>query len=91
MTPKYDTPQFPPPADCSASKNLVVKADAPPAWSDKFRRVPLIGYYLNAMVQGQNYFAVLENCVDLMAADLEKGMNSEFIGKRVGVKEKSKV
>jgi hypothetical protein len=90
MTPKHDTPQFPPPADTSAS-NLVAKADAPPAWSDKFRRVPLIGNYLNVMVQGQDYFAVLENCVDFMASDLEKGFQSEWIGKRVSVKEKSKV
>jgi len=48
MSPKYDTPQFPPPADVSAS-NLVAKADAPPAWADTYRRVPLIGGYLNVM------------------------------------------
>lgn len=90
MSPKYKTPQFPPPADVSAS-NLVAKADAPPAWSEKFRSVPLIGNYLNVMVQAQSYFAVLENCVDFIAADLEKGLESEWIGKRVAVKEKSKV
>jgi hypothetical protein len=89
MTPKYDTPQFPPPADASAT-NLVAKADAPPAWVEKYRSVPLIGNYLNIMTQMQSYFAVLEHCVDFMAADLEKGLESEWIGKRVGVKEKSK-
>jgi len=90
MPPKYDTPQFPPPADVSAN-NLVAKADAPPAWVEKYRNVPLIGNYLNIMAQVQSYFSVLENCVDFIAADLEKGLESEWIGKRVGVKEKSKV
>jgi len=90
MPPKYDTPQFPPPADVAAS-NLVAKADAPPAWVGRYRRVPLIGNYLNIMAQAQSYFAVQENCVDFIAADLDKGLESEWIGKRVGVKEKSKV
>jgi hypothetical protein len=89
IPPKYDTPQFPPPADASAS-NLVAKADAPPAWVEKYRTVPLIGNYLNIMAQAQSYYAVLENCVDFIAADLEKGLESEWIGKRVAVKEKSK-
>lgn len=88
MSPKYDTPQFPPSADVSAS-NLVVKPDAPPAWRDKFRAVPLIGNYLNIIAQAQSYFSVLENCVDVIAADLEKGLESEWIGKRVAVKERS--
>lgn len=90
IPPKYDTPRFPPPAEASAS-NLVVKADAPPAWVEKYRSVPLIGNYLNIMAQAQSYSAVLENCVDLIAADLEKGLESDLIGKRVGVKEKNKV
>jgi hypothetical protein len=90
INPKYDTPQFPPSADASAS-NLVAQADAPPAWGEKYRSVPLIGNYLNIMAQMQNYYAVLENCVDFIAADLEKGLESEWIGKRVAVKEKSKV
>lgn len=69
----------------------MAKADSPPAWVEKYRRVPLIGNYLNIMAQAQSYYAVQENCVDFMAADLEKGLESEWIGKRVGVKEKSKV
>jgi hypothetical protein len=89
ISPKYDTPQFPAPADVSAS-NLMAKADAPPAWVEKYRSVPLIGNYLNIMAQAQSCYAVLENCVDFMAADLEKGFESEWIGKRLGVKEKSK-
>lgn len=89
ISPKYDTPQFPPPSDASAS-NLVAKADSPPAWVERYRSVPVIGNYLNIIAQSQSYFAVLENCVDFIAADLEKGLESEWIGKRVGVKEKSK-
>lgn len=89
IPPKYDTPKFPPPADVSAG-NLVAQADAPPAWDDKYRSVPLIGNYLNIMAQMQGYYAVLENCVDFIAADLEKGLESEWIEKRVGVKEKAK-
>jgi hypothetical protein len=90
ISPKYNTPQFPPSADTFAS-NLVAKADAPPAWVEKYRSMPLIGNFLNIMAQAQSYFSVLENCVDFIAADLEKGLESEWIGKRVGVKEKSKV
>ncbi|MCJ1396532.1 hypothetical protein MMC18_009423 [Xylographa bjoerkii] len=90
MSPKYDIPQFPPSANATAS-NLVAKADAPPAWVKKYRTVPLIGNYLNIVAQVQSYASVLENCVDFIAADLEKGLESEWIGKRVGVKEKSKV
>ncbi|CAG8957217.1 hypothetical protein HYFRA_00009419 [Hymenoscyphus fraxineus] len=89
MFPKYDTPRYP--ADTDAASNLVAKADAPPAWTEKFRGVPLIGDYLNVMAQSQSYFSVLENCVDFVAADLEMGLRSEWIGKRVGVREKSKV
>lgn len=90
MPPKHKTPQFPPHMDTSAS-NLVAKADTPPAWAEKYRRVPLIGGYLNIMAQAQDYFCVLENCVDFIATDLEKKLESEWIGKRVGVKERSKI
>ena len=90
MSPKYDRPQYPPSADVSAN-NLMAKTDAPPAWRDKYRAVPLIGNYLNIITQMQSYYSVLENCVDVIAADLEKGLESGWIGKRVAVKEKSKV
>ena len=90
MSPKHDPPKFPPSTDTSAD-NLVAKADAPPAWSDKYQTVPLIGNYLNIMTQALDYFSVLEDCVDFIAADLKKGLDSEWIGKRVAVKEKSKV
>jgi hypothetical protein len=90
ISPKYDTPQFPPLTDVSAS-NLVAKADAPLAWVETYRTVPLIGNYLNVIAQAKSYYSIIEDCVDFIAADLEKGLKSEWIGKRVGIKEKSKV
>lgn len=89
MYPKYDPPQFP--AVANASANLLAKADSPPDWTERYRRVPLIGNYLDIMMQAQSYFAVLENCVDFIAADLDKGLESEWVGKRVAVKEKRKI
>ncbi|KAL2060680.1 hypothetical protein VTL71DRAFT_9321 [Oculimacula yallundae] len=89
MNPLHATPQFPPSAECSSS-NLVAKADAPPSWSDKFKAVPLIGDYLNVMAQAGGYIASLENCVDFIAEDLERGLESELVGKRVGIREKGK-
>ena len=90
LIPKYEKPQYPAPADCSAD-NLVVQADTPPLWSRKFVKIPLFGGYLNLMSQAQDYFATLENIVDFIASDLEKGLESEFVGKRVGVKDKSRI
>lgn len=89
MTPKNPTPKFPPSADTSAN-NLIFKANSAPAWTGKLLWIPLIGGYLNAMSQAGNYSAVLEDCVDFIARDLEKGLGSELVGKRVGVKEKGK-
>lgn len=90
LIPKYDKPQYPAPADCTVD-NLVIQADSPPLWSKKFVKIPLIGGYLNLMSQAQDYFATLENIVDVIASDLEKGLESEYVGKRVGVKEKSRI
>jgi hypothetical protein len=72
MPPKYQTPEYPPPADVSRS-NLVAQADAPHARKDSWRSFPLIGSYLSIMTKSSAYYATLENCVDLMAADLEGG------------------
>ena len=88
ITHKYEATQFPPPSDVSAG-NLLAKADAPPAWDPKYQSVPLIGNVCNVMAQAQNYFLVSEDCSDFIAADLETGLKSQWIGKRVGVKQKS--
>jgi len=74
----------------TGAENLVAGADSPPAFSKKLLWVPLIGTYLNIMAQAQDYFAPLEDCVDFMARDLERGLESEYVGKRVGVKVRSK-
>jgi hypothetical protein len=50
----------------------------------------LIGIFLNVLSQGTDYYTTLEDSADFMAADLEKGLQSEFVGKRVGLKEKPK-
>lgn len=42
------------------------------------------------MTQVSSYYTSMEESVDFLAADLEKGLQSEFIGKRVGLKEKPK-
>lgn len=65
-------------------------ADAPPAWKNTLKGVPVLGTYLNIFANAAKYGTPLEDCVDFMAADLEKGLDSEFIGKRVGVKVKPK-
>lgn len=90
LIPKYDKPQYPAPADCSID-NLVVQADFPPLWNRKFVKIPLIGGYLNLMAQAQDCFATLENVVDVIVSDLEKGLDSGYVGKRVSAKEKSRV
>lgn len=66
--------------------SLVASADVPPLFAKTWQWVPLVGNYLSIMTQATAYYAPLEDCVDFMAADLEKGLGSEFVGKRVGVK-----
>ena len=69
--------------------NLIAKADAPPAYSQSLLWVPLIGTYLNIMMQAQSYSSYLEDLADFIAEDLTKGARSEFVGHRVGVKNQS--
>jgi NAD(P)H-binding len=89
LPPKYDTAQNPAPADCSGD-NLVAKADSPPEWKNTLRWLPLIGTFLNIGAQVQSYYTGMEESMDFIAADFEKGLQSEFIGKRVGLKPKAK-
>jgi hypothetical protein len=89
MTLKNDPPKFLAPTEV-ALNNLVVMADSPPAWQDSFLWLPLIGGLLNIIANAMRYTTMLEDCADFMAADLEKGLHSEWIGKRVGVIEKAK-
>ena len=89
MNPIDDPPKFITPAEVAPSP-LVGKADSPPGFKDTFLSWPLIGGYLNILSQAPAYMTKLEYCADFMAADLEKGLQSEYIGKRVGVVEKDK-
>jgi putative NADH-flavin reductase len=89
MSAKHKEAPFPAPDDCSAD-NVIASADAPPEWSETLQWVPLIGPYLNIISQAGGYATSIEDPVDFIAADFEKGLKSEFIGKRVGFKVKKK-
>ena len=89
MPPRTETISYQPEAGAGAA-NLVAKADSPPAWSNSLLWLPLLGTHLNIMAQAYGYYAPLEDCVDFIAKDLTAGLDSEFVGKRVGVKVNSK-
>jgi hypothetical protein len=75
------------PEDCS-KENVVASADSPPEWRSTLKWVPLVGPYLNIVGLAGGYAMSLEDPMDFIAADLEKGLQSEFVGKRVGLKMK---
>ncbi len=89
MTPRHKEARIPAPDDCSAH-NVIARADFPPEWRDTLKWVPLIGPYLNILIQAGGYATSVEDPLDFIAADFEKGVQSEFIGKRVGFKLKRK-
>jgi hypothetical protein len=89
MRPLTDTPTFPPDPRISAD-NILVTARTPPEWSAKFYSVPIIGGYLNVFSQAGSYTTTLEDNADFIAKDLERGTASEWIYKKVGVREKKK-
>ncbi|KAH6662749.1 hypothetical protein B0J14DRAFT_621787 [Halenospora varia] len=53
--------------------------------------VPLIGPYLNVFGLAGGYATSLEDPLDFIATDFEEGLQSEFVGKRVGLKMKKAV
>lgn len=85
MHPKHNTIRIPVPDDCSAV-NVIASADSPPDWRDTLKWVPLIGPYLNVFSLAGGYATSLEDPLDFIAADFGKGLQSEFVGKRVGLK-----
>jgi putative NADH-flavin reductase len=87
MSAKHNEVRIPAPDDCSAS-NLIASADTPPGWKTTLKWVPLVGGYLNVFGLAGGYATSLEDPVDFIAADLEKGLESEYVGKRVGLKMK---
>ncbi|KAK3645383.1 hypothetical protein LTR56_009110 [Elasticomyces elasticus] len=89
MDPRSPTVNYSPKPGVEAD-NLVAGVESPPAWSKTLQWVPLVGTYLNVLMQMQHYFTPLEDCVDFIASDLAAGLDSEYVGHRVGVKSKSK-
>ena len=85
MSPKHNEVRIPAPDNCSAA-NVIARADSPPEWRDTLKWVPLIGPYLNVFALAGGYATTLEDPLDFIAADFKKGLQSEFIGKRVGFK-----
>lgn len=89
LTPRHKEARIPALHDCSAA-NVIANADSPPEWRDTLAWVPLIGPYLNIFSQAAGYATSLEDPLDFIAADFEKGIQSELIGKKVGFKLKKK-
>ncbi len=70
---------------------MIAQADSPPEWRATLKWVPLIGNHLNIMAQAGGYATSIEDPLDFIASDFEKGLKSEFVNKRVGFKQKKKV
>lgn len=77
--------------DTPIPHDLLVKATSPPGWVKTWvERIPFIGVYLAPFYMVMvHYRTKYEAVADFFAEDLEKE-DSEWIGKKVGVKEKSK-
>jgi hypothetical protein len=73
-----------------SADNVIAKADSPPDSRDTLKWVPLMGNYLNIMAQAAGYGTSMEDPPDFIADDLEKGLQSEFVNKRVAFKQKNK-
>lgn len=89
MPPKHEPAMTSAPDDCRG--NMVAGSDTLVAFRKTWvSEVPLIGGFLSVVVQASDYMASVEDCVDWVAEDLEKGLESEYVGKRVCLKLKSK-
>ena len=80
------------PLDAPRPHNLLLGATSMPAWVDSWWNIiPFIGKYINnCVVLLSQYATKYEAAADFLAEDLEKG-SEEFIGLRVGMKEKPKL
>lgn len=78
--------------DTSSHHNLLLKAKSPPAWEDTWlRTIPIIGMFLNFLVVVLGQFNTkYEDVADFLAEDLESG-SEEWVGMRVGMKDKEKI
>jgi hypothetical protein len=79
------------PLDVPQPHGLLVKATSPPGWEKTWLgSVPVIGPYLNVFYVGLViYRTKYEDVADFLAEDLETG-SEEWVGKKVGLKGKSK-
>jgi hypothetical protein len=67
----------------SARGELIAGADFPPSWSPSFlKALPLLGPFLECMMNFNRYETTLEQNAELIAADLET-TDSPWSGKRV--------
>jgi len=66
--------------------NLNVGKDVPGKWFyPGLSRIPLVGHLMGFMINATtNLNTTLEDCADWIAADLEQGLDSEFVGHRAG-------
>jgi hypothetical protein len=87
MSPRTCSIDYTPEPGISTS-SLDIAAEEPPSWSNALHGIPLIGPHLNVITQVHRYFSPLEDCADFIAEDLRVGLESQWIGKRVGVKAK---
>ena len=69
----------------AASDKIIATADVPPNWNERFIWVPLFGSLLNFFANAMGYATTLEQAAESIVRDLDKGMESEFINKRVGI------
>lgn len=67
-----------------------MKADEPPGWVDSWvKNIPFVGDYLNLLVVIPQYTTELEDVADFLSEDMENG-NTEWVGRKVGMKQKEK-
>ena len=70
---------------------LSTAIDSPPEWHDHWTRsLPFVGVYLNLIPVITGYTTKLADVADLLAEDFEKGSESAYMGKLVGMKETAK-
>ncbi|KAH8594580.1 hypothetical protein B0O99DRAFT_545703 [Bisporella sp. PMI_857] len=70
----------------ASAENLLATRNVAPQWSSRFLCAPLIGGYLNIMSQASSYGTALEDNADLIARDLEQGLDSVWAYQKVGTK-----
>lgn len=79
------------PLETPRNHNLLLKASSPPAWEGSWaEKIPFIGRYLEFWVCLLSYWTIYEDVADFLAEDMGIG-SEEWIGLRVGMKDKRKV